>query len=372
MAPSVEISIPSTTLSNDSKPYTLYNITLRLPLRTFVVQKRYSEFEQFNEALTSTVGTAPPSPLPSKHWFTSTTKSPELTEQRRKELETYLKAILQNSDRRWRDTSLWRSFLNLPSTNAMNGSRAEAHAAITAPGLDGFVATGDSTVWLDVHKEMKGQLQDARLFLGRRDNATTAHAQHEAGANAKKCLVKAGALIASLEEGLKILSGKGTDSWGTSSKLGDGELRRRRDLLSSAKSEKDGLEKLSVSLAVKTQGISGGSGGAAAATQQDKNALFGPSVSRPSGRVLGAPVPETDKTRQLDNEGVLQLQKQMMEDQDLDVNELAKIVRRQRDMGLAINEELQLQDEMLRRVDEDVDRVQGKINVAKKRVGKIR
>jgi regulator of vacuolar morphogenesis len=99
--------------------------------------------------------------------------------------------------------------------------------------------------------------------------------------------------------------------------------------------------------------------------------LFGPGVSRPSGRVLGAPVPETDKTRQLDNEGVVQLQRQLMQDQDLDVEELAKIVRRQREMGLAIHGELELQNEMLDRVDKDVDRVKGKIDIAKKRVSKI-
>jgi regulator of vacuolar morphogenesis len=373
MAPPVEISIPSTTLSNDAKPYTLYNITLRLPLRTFVVQKRYSDFTVLHSSLTSAVGAAPPQPLPAKSWFTRTTNSPELTEQRRQGLEKYLKAIAEAPDRRWRDTSLWRSFLNLPSTGATtSSSRSDAHAAITGPGLsgNGIPATADATVWLDVHREMKGQLHEARLFLGRRDGATTAQAQHEAGANAKKCLIKAGGLIASLEEGLKILNGKGVNDW-TGPKLGDGELRRRRDLLNAGRGEKEGLEKLALSLAVKAQGNSNSSGGGAVATQHDKAALFGPGVSRPSGRVLGAPVPETDKTRELDNEGVLQLQKQMMQDQDLDVEELAKIVRRQKQMGLAINEELQLQDEMLRRVDEDVDRVQGKLKIAKKRVQKI-
>ena len=139
--------------------------------------------------------------------------------------------------------------------------------------------------------------------------------------------------------------------------------------MASARVEKEGLEKLQASLASKssTNGLAGG-----AATRQDKAALFGPGVSRPAGRVLGAPVPETDKTKELDNEQVLQLQKQMMQDQDLDVDELAKIVRRQREMGLAIHTELEEQNEMLKRVDEDVDRVGSKINIAKKRIGKIK
>jgi regulator of vacuolar morphogenesis len=226
----------------------------------------------------------------------------------------------------------------------------------------------DPQVWLDLHREMKGQLHDARLFLGRRDGATTAQGQYEAGANAKRCLVKAGGLIGNLEDGLKVIM-EG-EKRGSESKLGQGELRRRKDLLGSAKVEREGLEKLAVSLAVKGQSGNSGSGGAVA-TQQDKKSLFGPGVSRPGGRVLGVPVPETDKTRELDNEGVVQLQRQMMQDQDLDVEELGKIVRRQKEMGMAIHGELELQNEMLKRVDEDADRVAKKIDVAKKRVGRI-
>jgi regulator of vacuolar morphogenesis len=221
----------------------------------------------------------------------------------------------------------------------------------------------DPLIWLDLHREMKGQLHDARLFLGRRDGAENAHAQHEAGANAKRCLVKAGGLLANLEDGLRIMGD--AEKRGGEGKVGAGELRRRRDLLNSAKVERDGLEKLALSLAVKSHSS------AVVASQTSKAALFGPGVSRPGGRVLGAPVPETDKTRELDNDGVLQLQKQMMQNQDLDVEELGKIVRRQREMGIQINEELEYQNEMLKQVDMDVDRVNDKIGIARKRVKKI-
>ncbi|KAM3068678.1 hypothetical protein ACMFMG_010859 [Clarireedia jacksonii] len=367
MAPPLEISIPSTILSNDSngKPYTLYNITLRLPLRTFVVQKRYSDFVTLHSSLTSLISSPPPSPLPAKFWFKSTVSSPELAETRRKELETYLRSIAENPDRRWRETSVWRSFLNLPSTSG-NASLSSAREGLIAASQRGVGSNGalmaDSQVWLDVHRELKGQLHDA---------PTTAAGQYEAGAKAKTCLVKAGGLIKDLEEGLKFMS-EGDKNGRGEAKVGAGELRRRRDLLGSAKVEKEGLEKLAVSLAVKNQnGGSTGGSGSAAATQADKSALFGPGVTKPSGRVLGAPVPETNKTRELDNEGVLQLQKQMMRDQDLDVEELAKIVRRQREMGLAIQGELEIQNEMLKRVDEDADRVKGKMDIAKKRIAKI-
>jgi regulator of vacuolar morphogenesis len=373
MAPPLEISIPSTMLSTtaNEKPYTLYNITLRLPLRTFVVQKRYSDFVSLHETLTSLIPDPTPAPLPSKSWFKSTASSPELTEARRVGLEKYLRSIAEIPDRRWRETSVWRAFLNLPSSS---GSSSSARGELVAAhqrglGLAAGQVAADPQVWLDLHREMKGQLHDARLFLGRKDGATTAQAQYEAGANAKRCLVKAGALLGNLEEGLKILTEAGKR--GGEAKLGDGELRRRRDLLGSAKVERDGLEKLAVNLAVKNQAADGNGNRGMTTAQQDKNALFGPGVSRPGGRVLGAPVPETEKTRELDNEGVLQLQKQIMEDQDLNVEELAKVVRRQKQIGLAIRSEVEEQNEMLQRVDEDAERVKKKIDIASKRAGKL-
>ena len=370
MAPPVEITIPSTTLSSnsDEKPYTLYNITLRLPLRSFVVQKRYSDFLTLNTTLTSLISDPTPAPLPGKSWFKSTISSPELTETRRIALEQYLRAIAEGPDRRWRDTSAWRQFLNLPSSS---GSSVRSELVAAHQRGTGSQAAMDPQVWLDLHREMKENLKEARLFLGRRDGATTAQAQYEAGAKAKSCLVKAGTLLTSLEEGVKHFEAE--ERKRGEGRLGAGELRRRRDLLGSARGEKEGLEKLNVSLAVKSHGTGGGGGsnGGAVATTQDKNALFGPNVSRPPGRVLGAPIPETDKTRELDNEGVLQLQQKIMEDQDLDVDELTKIVRRQKEMGLAIHGELELQNAMLARVDEDASRLKGKIDVAKKRVGKI-
>ncbi len=92
MAPPPEIAIPSTSISDEGsgKPYTLYNITLRLPLRSYVVQKRYSDFSKLHEALLQQVGEAPPQPLPQKNWLKSTVNSPDLTRKRQVALERYL------------------------------------------------------------------------------------------------------------------------------------------------------------------------------------------------------------------------------------------------------------------------------------------
>lgn len=360
MAPPAEISIPSTILSkSEGKPFTLYNITLRLPLRSFVVQKRYSDFATLNTTLTTQVGAAPPAPLPGKSWLKSTINSPDLTESRRVGLETYLRAIAESPDRRWRDTAAWRAFLNLPSSSAAN-------SAASAAGMIGNTGVGaaDPATWLDIHREMKACLHEARLALARRDGAVNSNnttGAAEASAAAKRSLVKGGMLVAGLTEGLRAMQEAG--------RLGDGELRRRRDLLSAARVERDGLEKLSNSMVAQGNGRAGIK---AFSPTGDKAALFSnTSAPRAGGRVLGAPRPETERTRELDNEGVLLLQRQQMNEQDQAVEQLGAIIRRQREMGMMIRKEVDEQSEMLDHMNEDADRVQKKIGVAKNRIKKM-
>lgn len=364
MAPTVEIAIPTTSLSPTSPPHTVYHITLRLPLRSFTVSKRYSDFASFHKTLISQTNAEPPVPLPAKSWFSKTTSNDSFREERRIGLEDYLRAINESPDGRWRTSPAWRAFLNLPSAAASASTSAASsstrlHAAITDPGNASNAPITDPTLWLDYFRDLKAHLHDARLALSRRDQETTPQKQHESSAQAKSSLVRASSMISTLEEGLKNLSGRGTQSNNSSTtSLGDGELRRRKDLLINARKEKDGLEDLSHAMATKSKLDH------AVASIQDKEALmnvgngdFGINNGRrtpaKSGRVLGK---ETERTRELDNEGVLQLQKQMMQHQDASVEELMKIVIRQRELGTAIHEELNVQNELLKMADEDTDR----------------
>ncbi|KAK1780269.1 hypothetical protein QBC45DRAFT_450193 [Copromyces sp. CBS 386.78] len=394
MAPPAEISIPTTSISTpssssesggstSSKPFTLYNITLRLPLRSFVVQKRYSDFLALHQALTSLVGSPPPEPLPAKNWFKSTVNSPELTEKRRVGLERYLRAIAEPPDRRWRDTPVWRAFLNLPG--GAGGSNAAASTTGSGSGIEGKIpaiglkeanlaAASDPGTWLDLHRELKGALHEARVALGRRDGATENMTKLEAGAAAKRALIRAGSLLGALQEGLGVLKSSG--------RVGEGELRRRRDLLAAARVERDGLDKLSSSMAHASReaarqasisdGASGGArSGSSSGEAGERAKLFagssGAGGSVRGGRVLGAPLPETERTRELDNDGVLQLQRDTMRDQDMEVEALARIVRRQKEMGLAINDEVERQTNMLDHLNTNVDVVDKKLRVAKGR-----
>lgn len=234
----------------------------------------------------------------------------------------------------------------------------------------------DPTLWLDCFRDMKAHLHDARLHLTRRDQETAPQRQHESSALAKSSLVRAGSLIGALDEGLRNL-GAGAGGMSERKKgangnsneedsgrrrrdadgivLGEGELRRRKDLLVNARKEKDGLEDLLNAMAAK------GRLDSAVASMEEKEALVGNAATgsnsrKPgarSGRVLGK---ETERTRELDNQGVLQLQRETMEDQDLGLEELRKIVARQRELGVAINGELQVQSDLLKLADEDADR----------------
>ncbi|KAL2810410.1 putative SNARE complex subunit [Aspergillus granulosus] len=395
MAPPLEISIPTTTTSTTSPPYTIYNILLRLPLRSFALEKRYSDFTTFHTTLTSQTNTPPPTPLPPKSWFSNTISNTTLRESRRQGLESYLRAINESDDPRWRNSPAWRAFLNLPSLgpahvkngtlsentsangngngNGVAASSARLHAAITGPGIGGNgEPIRDPTLWLDCYRDLKSHLHDARLHLTRRDQETTPQRQHESSARAKSSLVRVGTLITALDEGLKSSSGSGhsrINGESSSNSLGEGELRRRRDLLINARKEKDGLEDLLNAMAAKSRIDN------AVASVKDREALLSQGASgagrKPaarSGRVLGK---ETDKTRELDNQGVLQLQRDMIQEQDMSMAELIKVIRRQKELGIRINEELEIQNEMLRMVDEDTDRVTKKMEIAKKRVGKI-
>ncbi|KAF8541429.1 hypothetical protein BDD12DRAFT_829191 [Trichophaea hybrida] len=368
---SFQLTIPNTSEhTSPGKPHTLYHILIRLPIRSYSVKKRYNDFLQLHEALTTHTGLAPPLSPPPKLYFGSTVGSPTRTEERRAALESYLYAILTAPDSRWRDSAAWRSFLSLPASWKSHTSSSTTPAQTYSGGLPSGPIT-DPTLWLDSHRELKSLLHDARIFLSKRDQAVATAEQHEASAAAKRCLVRASAIISALDSGLS-QSSNTNHSWGkggekhSAEQLLEGEIRRRRDLVAAARQERDALETLANTLSVKRHANNN-----SPSTPAERNALFGVTGRSGGGRVLGAPLPETNKTRELDNEGVLQLQNQMLQQQDQGVDSLLKIVRRQKEMGMAIGEELEIQTRMLEQLSEDVDRVDKKTRVARKRADKL-
>ena len=359
MAPPLEISIPTTSLhtpaDNPSKPYTLYNITLRLPLRSFVVQKRYSDFSALHQALTTHVGTPPPSPLPAKTWFRSTVSSPELTENRRVALERYLRAVAEPPDRRWRDAPAWRAFLNLPSASGASVSGVSVDGRVPAIGLRDamLAAASDPATWVDLNTEMKREMNAARAALERKERAVENGEQLEAEAQARKALVKVGSLLGPLEEGLGVMKESG--------RMHAGEINRRRGLVAAAKEEKGALDQWASRVARK--GAGRGRDGDTA-TDSERAKLLPP--QRPAGRRLG-PLPETEETRERDNGGMLQLNADKMRQQDNEVALLGELVRKQKEIAIKVNEELEAQAPMVDHMHSLVDTQHRKLGVANRR-----
>jgi regulator of vacuolar morphogenesis len=230
------LKIPSTEISTagSAKPFTAYHVVLETPLRTQTLQKRYSDFEVLQKELSNSIG-APPALLPAKSWFSRTVNNPELTEERRKGLEAYLIAIESSSDSKWRNAPAYKNFLGFAITTSEGKRRSVIEEEALGPAAKPAMS---SHQWLDLHNELKGYVQSARLALAKRDQASSVTLQHEASAQAKKWLVKAHTLILRLDDGLRGLS-EGKNSV---EKLGDGEIRRRRDLLNRARKERDALE----------------------------------------------------------------------------------------------------------------------------------
>lgn len=343
------LAIPTTTLATSpGKPHTLYHITLALPLRTLTVSRRYSDFLALHSQLISITGVAPPLPPPPKAYFTRTISNPTLTENRRLALESYMHAILISVDPRWRDSPPWRTFLNLPAHSGHNSAASSTTNLAWGGGIGGNNGPiTDPTQWLDSHRHAKTLLHDARMQLAKRDQAVSTADQHEASAGAKRSLTKASSVLAALDAGLKT-------SWNkeaASPELLDGEIRRRKDLLSAARKERDGLESLANSLAAKRN--SAPLRAVVASSPGDRTALF---AAKPRGRVLGAPLPETERTRELDNVGVLQLNDEFMREQDKLVTGLLGNVTRMKEIGAAIGEEIEVQNRMLGALDADVDK----------------
>jgi regulator of vacuolar morphogenesis len=73
----------------------------------------------------------------------------------------------------------------------------------------------------------------------------------------------------------------------------------------------------------------------------------------------------------LDNQGLLQLQQQQLQTQDRMLDSLVDVVRRQKEIGLTISNELEIHNQILKEVNEKVDRVETNMSSGDKKMKKI-
>jgi regulator of vacuolar morphogenesis len=324
-------------------------------------------------------------------------KNQALLEERRAGLEAYLRAIVSAKDSRWLDTFAFRDFLGVPMGKQTAGVSGSNDAIGIGIGIgDGGIVGGQftSSTWLDEHMDLQSRVRDIRADINRRDALSDRGdigGAHTTNVQAKKKLAALLTRVGALGEGLDALAvrsssggGVGSSSGGGGMNMNEGELQRRTDMVARLQ---DDCEKLAKMLTVARQ-TSRGLGSAAErnpSAGSDRAALLGRSdgggaaggvsaaFSKPIARVFGVPQQpkETEETRPLDDHGVLQLQQVKMDQQDAQVSQLATILQRQKQLGIAIHNELGQHIELLDGLSDDMDKVGGKLTAAKKQLNRL-
>lgn len=339
------------------KPHTVYRIEIQASVRSWQMWRRYSEFVDLHTELTKSTGAPPPAELPPKHSLSifRSHSNPTILDERRAGLELYLRAILSSKDDRWREAFAFRDFLGVPVGKAQGDGGA---------GLSQFT----SSSWLDEHTDLQTRMRDVRADINKRDalsDTGDVAGSHQANVQARKKLAAALSRVGALEEGLQQLALAG---------MSEGELQRRRDMVARLRDDCDKLAKMVTVARMTARGV-GSSAERNPASESDRAALLnskpGTAFQRPITRVFGGQPKETEQTRPLDNQGLLQLQQTQMEQQDSQLAQLSAILQRQKHLGIAIGEEVSQQIDMLTDLDNEVDRVGGKLGKAKKQMNRL-
>ncbi|KAG8907482.1 hypothetical protein FRB99_004058 [Tulasnella sp. 403] len=358
MSPIQAVFIRGSETRNEPKLHTVYRIEVQGPVRSWLVWRRYSEFDDLHTELTSSTGSRPPATLPPKHSLSLRRRFNEekIVQERIQGLELYLRAIIGNKDPVWRDSLAFKSFLSIPVPSTGNTSSAPAAAQFT------------SSSWLDEHSDLQSLVRDIRADINKRNalsDAGDVTASHQSNVQAKKKLSSLLNRVGLLAKGLDDLRIAG---------MSDGEVQRRGDMVSRLQDECEKLGKMVV--ASRQAGRAFSSNSAAdrnPASQIDRDAQLGPNkpAGAPVTRVFGAAALETEETRPLDDTGLVQLQQTQIDQQDVQLSQLSTILQRQKQIGLAIGAEIEQQNEMLDRLTVDVDRVGGKLAGAKKQMNRL-
>jgi regulator of vacuolar morphogenesis len=165
--------------------------------------------------------------------------------------------------------------------------------------------------------------------------------------------------LAGLEVGLKSLDG-----------LGEGERRRREEMVESLKAEKGDLIRM-VEAGVRSSGFTRPD--TSSQTPSQNQHMPGHFPAPAAGRVFGKrqSPEETAETRPLDDRGLLQLQQTKMDGQDDQLKELSKLLNRQKVMGEEIHREIGEQNDLLDDIEVEVGKVGGKMARAKREMNKL-
>ena len=316
---------------------TYYQIHIKLPLRSFIVKKRYSDFEQFISNLCDNLGINVkdfPYSLPAKriNWLNNKNS---IIEERKVELTKLLNNIIK--DRSLQNEKIVLEFLQLPINFKFNNDIFKNDDNDGPSFLNMDVSTSDS--WLQVYRSLKQDIQDCQYPL-------------------------------SIQEKIRIKQKINTTYQPILQ-----NLLKSRSQLSLSNDEKQKRTSLINQLQTTLETILNSQ-----LYQQSHASDNMPGGFRQAKRVLGATPPppdlpketkETKETLPLSNQELLQQQIQIHKQQDQEVEQLRHLIARQRNMGELIHNEVEEQNLMLDRFNEEVDSAGDKIKNARHRARKI-
>lgn len=322
------ISIDDSSVDND---VVYYHIAIRLPLRSLSVQRRYSDFVQLVATLSAQIGIAPkdfPYELPPKSGLFA--RKERTVRERKEKLSSFLRSLVRDRDLQNRPAV--HQFLQLP------------HNFKFTPELFNDVKTNsDDKFLIDDRPEDISKNQWLTYLRLLRSNAMSLSEEKNIDAR----MESRGRINKYIRPNLEVLAA----SLAVLSRNGDvnsGELKERSAMLTAVQNRVETVL---------------GTGSAPA--EEPKG------FSRRTFGVSAESAVETKATMALSNKELLQQQQQVHKEQDEELEQLRYIIARQRQIGETINREVEEQNELLDRFNDEVDASSEKVKGARGRARQL-
>lgn len=348
----MEISVPSFT---QTKPVQ-FTIHVSLPNHTsYILKKRYSEFATFHSELLEEVGhdqTMLSSVFPGKKWslFGGNTNE-EFLKERRRGLELFLRNVVKNEE--LRECLAVIRFLELSKHVREQGRSIEA-------------TLQNASEWAKAVNVVRSKLQQLKSLKSSqsRDGEAVEDSVEE---RKLKVGIKSG--LTELESSLV----------GNVGGMGQGEYMRRRNIVQDLSNTLNQIE-----TSKKNSGNGRDEDASYRPFSTSHSSNLSPLESKSKGvsnlfsscnnnrsnsnkRVLGA-TEETDKTRQQNNAGLLELYQTEMQAQDQIIDSLHSTLINQKNLGQQIYHEIEFQNQLLDDLDSDVHKTNTRLNQARRNV----
>lgn len=345
----VDVALDDVRIMKDS--YALYGVLIKIVRQNASngseqvyeqhVYRRFSEFWDLKSKLEREFGAELPYELPARKFgfWKRSAVDPNIIEERKVQLAKFLRDMLNDSfDTKWKNSQHVAKFLKLSAD--WNATIRDPNRVVQDHSLD----LKDVAQWMIKLKDSKTELE---------------HARQVDSSQRSKLLMELRLCLYNMESALK--------EQARSQQIGEAEAERRSNLLLTLKRDINemALEQThdaDYHLAEREP----------ASDDQDRirSTLFPKTVSPKSPRkpVTGRrKFGETTETEQLDNQQLLQLHKSQMRDQDNELEEMRKIIQRQKNLSIEMNQELAQQNDLLDLMGNDVDSTTARLRVANRR-----